>query len=1466
MMSGHIFISHASEDDNFVAELRQTLEGLGLSVWVDSRNLRGGDKLHPEIARAIEEARQVIVVLSPQTVNSRWVRWEIRKALEVEKCRAGEGYRVIPLLLPGIEPSALGLWFNEEPLAVPVQLGPGGLAEALPEILAALGERLPTDREALQAVTPPPVADLVLELSDPRIETDAQGRRRATAIARLVYYPAEYGTRAVESPRYRFTAPLGPIEMGELRWYLERYALWPTGVFRERAKRVEAQLPEWGRALYEAALGVSGAGEALAAWQGAGDGVERRFSVKVESDLPEGSSVEEQTQAREAASELLSLPWELLHDGRGYLFHGRHSVRVRRQLPNRHPQPAVPTGLPIRVLLVSPRPEEEGTPYFDHRVSALPLVEALEQLGDLLELTMLTPPTFPALEEALRRAAEAGNPFHVVHFDGHGVYDPKLGLGALCFEHPQDVDKLEKRRMQLVHAEKLAEVFRGHRVSLVFLEACQTAKVEEDPTASVAAKLLEEGVSSVVAMSHSVLVETSRRFVAAFYRELAQGSTVGRAMLSGQQALHTDTFRGRVMAAGDLHLQDWFVPVLYQEERDLALVTLLPPEEVRRLEERRRRLRLGDLPEPPPHTFIGRSRELLALERLLERERYAVVRGVGGIGKTTLAAELARWLARTGRFQRAAFVSLEGHLGAREALDSLGRQLVPGYTVAQYDDLKAALQPVARALADEATVLVLDNLESVLPTAGEASPEAAGQVRELFALCRALLDAHPATRIVFTSREPLPPPFDDPRCDRPLGALSRDEAVKLVERVMAREGWAPPAADPGERPEEVTALVEAAQGHPRALVLLAREVARQGVRATAENLRAIMRALHERYPDDRERSLFASVELSLRRLPKEAREQVKALAVFHGGVHLGTLALMLDEHEKAAINLAKALVDVGLAEPMEYLYLRLDPALPAYLLGELSEKEREALRQRWGEAMAALTAFLYDQQFKDAHLAAQLTLLELPNLLALLDWAQEHMSPEQVVDLADSVEGLLAELGRPRALARASAIREAAARALQGEWSHARFLAEAAAIDRLLERGDLQGAHDAARALLQRARAAGEAAYPGAAYDIAEAHFRLGRVLKRMGAAEAALAPLAEAQKRFQRLADAGNTSAARMASVAIVERADCLTDLGRLEEAAAGYEEAIRRAEERDDRRSIATNKFQLGTVRMLQERYDEALALYAEAREIFQALNEPRSVAIIWHQMGMVYRRAGQYDRAEAAYKKSLAIEVRLKDRAGEASTLNELGTVYTLMGRLEEAVAFYRQAADIHVELGDRINEGRARSNLANTLIKLERYDDARRELKRAIECKEPFGHAAEPWKTWALLERLERAVGNPQAAARARGRAIESYLAYRRQGGVPRTPGGQLCAAVAQAIQQGQTGAAALALAQLLQDEDTPAYLKTLIPKLQSVLQGARDPALADDPALDYDDAAELRLLLEGLTADDTSAGEEHDADL
>lgn len=164
---------------------------------------------------------------------------------------------------------------------------------------------------------------------------------------------------------------------------------------------------------------------------------------------------------------------------------------------------------------------------------------------------------------------------------------------------------------------------------------------------------------------------------------------------------------------------------------------------------------------------------------------------------------------------------------------------------------------------------------------------------------------------------------------------------------------------------------------------------------------------------------------------------------------------------------------------------------------------------------------------------------------------------------------------------------------------------------------------------------------------------------------------------------------------------------------------------------------------------------------------------------------------------------------------------------------------------------VKEGFARNNLADTLRKIDRYGEARQEIRRAIACDEPFGHAAEPWKTWAILADIELADGHSAAAAAARQKAIELFLAYRRDGGENHEGGGRLCAAVTEAILAGNVQEAADMLAELRSQPKLPAYLPPLLDALEAILGGRRDPSLAQDPDLWYTDAAEILLLLEAL---------------
>ena len=195
---GHVFISHSSDDDSVVAAIRRALHDLGVETWTDSWKLSGGDKLKPKIRKAIGDSQHFIAVLSNNAVNSAWVKREIDYGLRIQK-RRDDGFKVIPVLLPDIEPTALHLWFGEEPVAVKFDVGPAGVDKVLPRLMEALGQQLPVDPQQPLQIETAPIADLILELRDPTM-IQFDGKYRAKAKAELIYKPA-HGSGEVTSRR-----------------------------------------------------------------------------------------------------------------------------------------------------------------------------------------------------------------------------------------------------------------------------------------------------------------------------------------------------------------------------------------------------------------------------------------------------------------------------------------------------------------------------------------------------------------------------------------------------------------------------------------------------------------------------------------------------------------------------------------------------------------------------------------------------------------------------------------------------------------------------------------------------------------------------------------------------------------------------------------------------------------------------------------------------------------------------------------------------------------------------------------------------------------------------------------------------------------------------------------------------------------------------------------------------------------
>src|SRR6266516_2761417 len=187
-----LFVSHSSGDDGFVRELQQALGDHAQDVWIDSRELRGGDPLWPEIQQAIEGASAYAIVVSTDALQSKWVGKELRHAIDVQKQRGKDSFPVIPLSLNHTKLGVLEEFFGEEPIYIPVSSAAGGVDAALNAILVALGKRLPADVPATHQPKAEPLEELVLELTDLKFH-EQDGVRRASAHARLVYEPAKIG-------------------------------------------------------------------------------------------------------------------------------------------------------------------------------------------------------------------------------------------------------------------------------------------------------------------------------------------------------------------------------------------------------------------------------------------------------------------------------------------------------------------------------------------------------------------------------------------------------------------------------------------------------------------------------------------------------------------------------------------------------------------------------------------------------------------------------------------------------------------------------------------------------------------------------------------------------------------------------------------------------------------------------------------------------------------------------------------------------------------------------------------------------------------------------------------------------------------------------------------------------------------------------------------------------------------------
>ncbi len=597
--------------------------------------------------------------------------------------------------------------------------------------------------------------------------------------------------------------------------------------------------------------------------------------------------------------------------------------------------------------------------------------------------------THGVTRERLKAQIDDRGGYHIIHWSGHGHLNllelAKAGGGS---------DRLS--------GDQLLDLCGGFIPRLFFLSACHSGDIlrvrdwndflaiaqgkepgakeppagnekdiplEEQPGyTGTAHALLRRGVSSVVAMRYAVGDEYARQLGIEFYRALlahAKPKTAAAALTIARRSLldpKKDDF-------ARYDVCDHATPVLYGAE-DHGLT--LPPGRSPALGTRDPRLhRIAELTMAGHPHFVGRTWQLAGMGSDFigasggdEVKPVAVITGLGGMGKTALAAEaLSLWESRfewvllyqakpnTLGFDatlRDIHMKLNGELGRyHKQVKSRPADVIFRPADAQFtgaERLERLTRNLVRAMRDEPILLVLDNFEKNLKPQAETSTESGESVWSCqdpaWDRCLAMLATElvgTSSRVLITCRRPLAA-LDDTASHRVLlGPLPAGEAA-LYLRAHAELNKMIFSSDQGDKALAIR-LLEASRFHPLLMDRLAR-LATGGPNLRPQLMKALqaLETTHDykelpelfaatpgagagdekelAYLDD---ALATSLDGLIRDASPDARRLLWMIAVANDPVALGLLkgAWSGESFEQERLRQMKQLLDMLLTLPPE---------------------------------------------------------------------------------------------------------------------------------------------------------------------------------------------------------------------------------------------------------------------------------------------------------------------------------------------------------------------------------------------------------------------------------------------------------------------------------------------------------------------------------------------------------------------
>jgi len=399
------------------------------------------------------------------------------------------------------------------------------------------------------------------------------------------------------------------------------------------------------------------------------------------------------------------------------------------------------------------------------------------------------------------------------------------------------------------------------------------------------------------------------------------------------------------------------------------------------------------LPEPA-HALVGRNEELGEIRALVDAHRLVTMSGVGGMGKTRLAVEIAHRMAPS--FADGVYFA---DLRAADSEDAMYGQIAAAIRL----ELLAGdlAEQAVEQVADARALLVLDNCEHLLAETG--------------AFASAVLRRGGPGRLLATTRERLGVAGEQQYRLQPLseGSTGVEDCAQLfVDRALSIE--------PGFEVDDGAALAELLtrlEGLPLAIELAA---ARTSILSVSEILDRIDDRLTllspRRAPQDR--TLRAMLEWSWQLLDDDERRMLAAASVFDGSFDAELLGATVGTDPIDTLDLLESLVDKSLIS----IHGRIGARTRYRMLESVRAYAHEQLvaSGSFDEARSAMAAALFARVDTGAEpfVAAardhnDVLAEDAANLLAAHSHAIDRGDDDLAMQLAAHGAGMLLDVGRP---------------------------------------------------------------------------------------------------------------------------------------------------------------------------------------------------------------------------------------------------------------------------------------------------------------------------------------------------------------------------------------------------------------------------------------------------------------------